>query len=367
MTRMGVILGTAAYMSPEQARGKPVDKRADIWAFGCVMYEMLSGKRAFEGDDVSDTLAAILRAEPDWAGLPAAASAPIRKLLRRCIEKDRKRRLADIADARFEIDDALIAPVSDADSSAAASWPRIRAFVMATLALVVGGLVGWSLNPGPEPSRPVTRFRITLPATQRFTPASRLSLALSPDGLMLVYVANSQLYLRSMARQDPQPLRGTENAKSPFFSPDGQWVGFIGGPNSNQLKRVAINGGAPISICDLPGNVFGAHWEQDDTILYGYFGGIWKVSAAGGTPEQLIALDASKNEWAADPELLAGGNAILFRMGTGSDFSATAQIVAQPLSSGSRRVLINRALRATALPNGPSALRARHKCARSAV
>ena len=207
---------------------------------------MLSSKRAFEGDDVSDTLAAILRAAPDWAGLPAAAPAPIRKLLRRCIEKDRKRRLADIADARFEIDEALIAPVSDAGSSAAASWPRIRAFVMATLALVVGGLVGWSLNPGPEPSRPVTRFRITLPATQRFTPASRLGLAFSPDGLMLVYVANNQLYLRSMDRQDAQPLRGTQNAKSPFFSPDGQWVGFVGGPNTNQLKRVAINGGAPI-------------------------------------------------------------------------------------------------------------------------
>ena len=111
---------------------------------------------------------------------------------------------------------------------------------MATSARAAGGLVGWSLNPGPEPSRPVTRFRITLPATQRLTPASRLGLALSPDGSMLVYVANNQLYLRFMDRQDPQPLRGTENAKSPFFSPDGQWVGFVGGPNTNQLKRVAI-------------------------------------------------------------------------------------------------------------------------------
>ena len=352
MTGAGMILGTAAYMSPEQARGKSVDKRADIWAFGCVLYEMLSGKRAFEGDDVSDTLAAILRAEPDWAGLPAAAPAPIRKLLHRCIEKDRKRRLADIADARFEIDEALLAPVSEAGSSAAASWPRIRAFVMATLALVVGGLVGWSLNPGLEPSRPVMRFRITLPATQRFTPGSRLGLALSPDGLMLVYVANNQLYLRSMDRPDAQPLPGTENARSPFFSPDSRWVGFVGGPNTNQLKRVAINGGAPINICDLPGNIFGAHWERDDTILYGHFGGIWKVSAAGGTPEQLIALDASKNEWAADPEPLAGGNAILFRTGVGSSPTVTGQIVAQPLSSGSRRVLIDRALKATSLPTG---------------
>ena len=179
--------------------------------------------------------------------------------------------------------------------------------------------------------------------------------ALSPNGSMLVYVANNQLYLRFMDRQDPQPLPGTENAKSPFFSPDGQWVGFVGGPNTDQLKRVAINGGAPITICDLPGNVFGAHWERDDTILYGYFGGIWKVSAAGGTPERLIALDASKNEWAADPELLAGGNAILFRTGTGSspsNFVVTGQIVAQPLSSGSRRVLIDRSLRAMALPTG---------------
>jgi serine/threonine-protein kinase len=354
-TRLGVIMGTAAYMSPEQARGKPVDKRADIWAFGCVLYEMLTGKRAFEGDDASDTLAAILRGEPDWAGLPAEVPAPIRKLLRRCVEKDRKRRLADIADARFEIDEALIAPVSDAGSPAAAGWARIRPFVVSALALFAGGLVGWSLKPGPAPSLPVTRFTVALPATQRLTPASRWGLALSPNGSMLVYVANNQLYLRFMDREDPQPLPGTVNAKSPFFSPDGQWVGFVGGPNTDQLKRVAINGGAPITICDLPGNVFGAHWERDDTILYGYFGGIWKVSAAGGTPERLIALDASKNEWAAEPELLAGGNAILFRTGTGispSNFVVTGQIVAQPLSSGSRRVLIDRSLRAMALPTG---------------
>ena len=172
---------------------------------------------------------------------------------------------------------------------------------------------------------------------------------------MLVYVANNQLYLRFMDSQDPQPLPGTENAKSPFFSPDGQWVGFVGGPNTNQLKRVAINGGAPITICDLPGNVFGAHWERDDTILYGYFGGIWKVSAAGGAPERSIALDASKTEWAADPELLAGGKALAVSHGNGTspgDFGVAGQIVAQPLSSGSRRVLIDRALRAMALPTG---------------
>ena len=350
-----MILGTAAYMSPEQARGKPVDKRTDIWAFGCVLYEMLAGKRAFEGEDVTDVLAAVVRAEPDWAELPAEAPAPIRKLLRRCVEKDRKRRLADIAEARFEIDEALIAPGSDAGSPAAASWARIRLFVVATLALVGGGLVGWSLKPGLAPSLPVTRFTVALPATQRLTRVARSGLALSPDASMLVYSANNQLYLRFMDRQDAQPLPGTENAKSPFFSPDGQWVGFVGGPNTNQLKRVAIKGGAPITICDLPGNVFGAHWEADDTILYGYFGGIWKVSAAGGTPERLIALDAAKNEWAADPELLEGGTAILFRTGvttSPSRFGATGQIVAQPLPSGSRRVLIDRALRAMALPTG---------------
>jgi serine/threonine-protein kinase len=169
---------------------------------------------------------------------------------------------------------------------------------------------------------------------------------------MLVYVANNQLYLRFMDRQDAQPLPGTENAKSPFFSADSQWVGFVGGPSTNQLKRVAIKGGAPITICDLPGNVIGAHWESDDTILYAYFGGIWKVSAAGGTPEQLIALDAAKNEWAADPQLLAEGKAILFRTGVGIGELRAGQIVAQPLPAGQRRVLIDRALRAMYLSTG---------------
>lgn len=355
MTGVGVLLGTAAYMSPEQARGKPVDKRTDIWAFGCVLYEMLTGKRAFSGDDVSDMLAAVLRGEPDWGGLPPEAPASIRRLLRRCIEKDRTRRLADIADAWFEIDEASIAPVGEAGSPGAARWGRIAVFVVAALALAAGGLVGWSLKPESVPSRPVTRFTVALPDTQRLTPAFRWGLALSPDGSMLVCVANNQLYLRFMDRRDAQPLPGTENAKSPFFSPDGQWVGFVGGPNTNQLKRVATNGGAPITICDLPGNVFAAHWEPDDTILYGYFGGVWKVPAAGGVPERVIALDAAKNEWAAEPELLQGGNAILFRTGVGSSpgtLPVMGQIVAQRLPSGSRRVLIDQALRATSLPTG---------------
>jgi serine/threonine-protein kinase len=352
-TGMGVILGTAAYMSPEQARGKTVDKRTDIWAFGCVLYEMLSSERAFAGDDVSDTLAAILRGEPDWARLPAETPAPIRQLLRRCLEKDRKRRLADIADAHFDIDDALNGPVSAAGGPAAASWARIRLSAVAALALVAGGLLGWSLKPEPAQSFAVTRFTVTLPATQRLTPAFRWGLTLSRDGSMLAYVANNQLYLRFMDRQDAQPLSGTENAKSPFFSPDGQWVGFVGGSNTNQLKRVAIKGGAPITICDLPGNVFGAHWEEDDTILFGYFGGIWKASAAGGSPERLIPLDAAKNEWAADPQRIAGGTAILFRTGIGtspSDFAVTGQIVAQSLSSGTRRVLVDRSLKVMVVP-----------------
>jgi len=358
LTVQGTILGTLHYMAPEQVEGKDADARSDIFSFGAILHEMVTGKRAFEGKSAASVIAAILEREPPAVSTLQPMSPPsLDRLLKRCLAKNPDDRWDTAHDLTGELRWVLEEPARiQTMHSGPRMWRRLGSFAAVAIALAGAGLAGWALKPSPAARPlPVTRFTVALPATQRLTPAGRWGLALAPDGAMLVYVANNQLYLRFMDRQDAQPLPGTENAKSPFFSPDGQWVGFVGGPNTNQLKRVAINGGAPITICDLPGNVFGAHWETDDTILYGYYGGIWKVSAAGGVPERLIALDAAKNEWAADPQLLAGGTAILFRTGVGrspSDFAVTGQIVAQPLPSGSRRVLIDRSLRAMALPTG---------------
>src|SRR5882672_9733848 len=205
MTHAGVILGTAAYMSPEQAKGRAVDKRSDVWAFGCVLFEMLTGKRAFEGEDVSDTLAAVLRGEPDWDALPATTPAPIGTLLRGCLEKDRKERVPDIAVARLDIKEALAIPAGSgaASAGAPATQPRPlwrRALPVVAAAVVAGALAGaaaWTLRP-PTPPSPVTRFALALGEGQVFTVANNQSLVISPDGTRLVYVANNQLYLRSM-------------------------------------------------------------------------------------------------------------------------------------------------------------------------
>ena len=215
MTGIGVILGTAAYMSPEQAKGRAADKRSDIWAFGCVFYEMLTGKRTFEGEDVSDTLAAVLRAEPGWDALPAPTPAPIRKLLRGCLQKDRKERVPDIAVARLEIQEALAMPAGGGAATAVvpATRPRPlrrRAIPVAVTAVVVSAMVGaaaWRLKP--TPPSPVTRFAFTLGEGQRFTTNNVQSVAISPDGARLVYVANDQLYLRSMSDLEARPIPGT--------------------------------------------------------------------------------------------------------------------------------------------------------------
>jgi serine/threonine-protein kinase len=252
MTRLGVILGTAAYMSPEQARGKPADKRADIWAFGVVLFEMLSGTRLFTGSEVSDTLAFVLTKDPDWSLLPPSTPAPIRTLLRRCLQKDRTKRLADIADARLEIDDVLagtntetqptVAPVR-AQSRGARLLPWAVAGAAASAAVVMLGLwAPWRSEPLSGP----VRFSASVGVPVIIDPGQGGSLAVSPDGSMVAFVGRAvgqtgQLYVRRLGELEARAIPGTDGAAMPFFSPDGQWVAGFDGAS---VKKVTAAGGA---------------------------------------------------------------------------------------------------------------------------
>lgn len=265
-TRAGVILGTAAYMSPEQSRGKAVDKRTDIWAFGCVLYELLTGKQIFDGESVAEILGAIHHKEPEWDVLPETTPPGIRALLRRCLQKDAKRRLRDAADVQIQIEDSLNAPAAPmvAAVSPRPVWRRAIPLVLGSLVLIVlTGIAVWSLKPAAP--RPVSRLTLTLPATEQLGATGQglifPSVALSPDGTHLAYVAVrdgiQQLFLRAMDQLEGRPMPGTEGAFVPFFSPDGQWVGFWA--IDGHLKKVSISGGAPLTLCDAP-NIRGGSW-----------------------------------------------------------------------------------------------------------
>ena len=364
MTRVGMLLGTAAYMSPEQARGKPVDRRTDIWAFGCVLYEMLSGRRAFDGAEVTDVLARVIEREPDLAALPANVPAAIRRLLRRCLEKDRKRRLADAADARLEIDDALMSPPHDAQPGAQPVrrvWLERLAWSLVTLGLVAS--IAWVLW-RPLVETGTTRVTITIPPALALQGGGgdRL-LAISPDGRSVAFVASSagktQIYLRRADQFDPVPVRGTEGGVDPFFSPDGQWLGFMsaavpsGGTLAvlRKLQKVRIGGGPPTTLCDATNR--GASWGPDGTIVFAASptSGLYRVSAAGGRAEPLTKLEPSErsHRW---PSFLPGGKAILFSIQpTGASFD-DALIALRSLDTGEQRVVAQGGASPVYLPSG---------------
>jgi serine/threonine-protein kinase len=344
-TQAGMIMGTAAYMSPEQAKGRVADKRSDVWAFGAVLYEMLTGKRAFEGDDVSDILATVLKSEPDWTALPADVPASIRTLVMRCLEKDRTRRVADIAAALFVIDEQNSLGPSGAIDALPLRIPLLRRrAVTATAAVVVGAAVAigawWSVQSS-TPPRTVTRFTLALAADQQFTNPGRQVLAISPDGTRVVYVANRRLYLRPMSETEARPIVGTENETGvahPVFSPDGQSVAFYSGADRT-LKRIAVSGGAAVTICqaDTP---FGMSWGPDGIVFGQGAKGIMRVSPSGGQPDLLVSVNAG--EFAHGPQTLPDGQSVLFTFATGGTSNRwdNAQIVVQSLKSGERKTLI---------------------------
>jgi serine/threonine-protein kinase len=348
-TEAGLILGTAAYMAPEQARGKVVDKRADIWAFGCVLYEMLTGLRAFAGAELSDTVAFVLTKGPDWTALPAITPAPIRRLLRRCLEKDRTQRLADIADARLEIDEVLTAPASDSMTAVSvvtpvrhARWQRALPWAIAAIlgvawVLLLGRWAPWRTTPLLAPQRLSVELGVdgTLPTTDA-------AFVLSPDGTLLGFVArtagrSSQLYVRRLDQLTATPLNGTDGASSPFFSPDGQWVAFFA---DLKLKKVPVTGGAVVTLADASGNPRGGWWAEDGTIVFApsHRSGLMRVTSVGGQAQPLTML-AEGEITHRFPQMLPDGAAVLYTASTNVNIGADATLVVQPLPSGERTIV----------------------------
>ena len=342
-TQMGVILGTAAYMSPEQAKGRPVDRRADVWAFGAVLYEMLTGKRAFAGDDVSDTLAAVLRAEVNLDDLPEESSARLRPVLDACLQRDPKQRIHDVADVRLAMEGAfetpVLAPAEPTVATPLQSWQRpVVAFGIVAIAILVIGFAIWSLiRPGPSD---LMRFTIVPPnaAPLTFGPYLR-DLAISTDGTQIVYTggsgADNQLIVRTFGQLDGAPLRGGEGGEGVFMSPNGEWVGFVASQNGTTLQKVSILGGPPVTLIESNYFINGASWGHDDQIIFGTTtGGLRRVSGAGGESESLTTLDAEKGEtnhsW---PFIIPGREAVVFVISAGSRLT-TGQLAVLDLDTG---------------------------------
>jgi len=357
MTQPGVILGTAAYMSPEQAKGKIVDKRADIWAFGCVLFECLTGKRAFGGESITEIIAKIIEAEPPWASLPQTTPPSICALLRRCLQKDRNRRAHDIADVRIEIEEALTAPaeVAPVEAAKASRWrlPLLVAGMMAAAAII--GLLVINLRIREGEPRPVARFTLALPSGLMLTSSHGEALALSPDGSQLAYATRAGLYLRRLDKLEASLVSGTDgfrqvNCAAPFFSPDGKWIAFFA---DYKLYKVPAWGGLPKALCNWGGTAFGASWAPDDTIIFGQGSlGIWRVPADGGEPKILVAPDPDKRQVFHGPQLIKDGKWLLFTLGTLDAPWDDAQIVVQSLETKERITLIQGGRDARYLPTG---------------
>jgi Tol biopolymer transport system component len=347
MTGVGMILGTAAYMAPEQARGKAVDKRVDIWAFGVVLYEMLAGRPLFGAEEVSDTIAAVLKTEPDWKALPPSTPADLRRLLTRCLNKDHKARLRDVGEARLQIEQ-LLDGVPEATqlpqmTLTPARWQRALPWasagaLAAGLAIVVMAWAPWRTTPRPVP----VQLRAALGVDAAVIAIQSAPISISADGHLLVFAAQkpgavTQLYVRRLGELTAAPLAGTDGASSPALSPDGRWIGFIAG---GKLKRISVTGGTAITIADAP-TARGVTWSDDGmAITFSPHSnvGLFEVSSDGGRAEPLTTLGDGQftHRW---PQILPGGSAVLFTAHTSPNGFDTANVEAQPLPTGARRIL----------------------------
>jgi serine/threonine-protein kinase len=313
----GVVLGTAAYMSPEQARGQVVDKRTDVWAFGCVLYELLTGRAAFLATTVADTMASIIHRDPDWGVLPAGTPAGLRRLLRRCLDKDPRQRLRDIGEARILIeeivdgsDEPTHEPAPSLSTGRLAPWP-VSVWVM--VGALVAGLViaSWGVwRVGKPADRPLVRLDVDLGADVSL-PSSSIPgmLAISPQGTRLVFGSGSGLFTRRLDQPKAIKLPGTEGGIMPFFSPDGQWVGFYA---RGKLNKISVDGGAVVPLGDIA-NFAGASWGEDGGIVASVplTRGLLRIPADGGAPETVAELSNGEAAFVR-PQVLPGGKAVLF-------------------------------------------------------
>ncbi len=306
-TMQGVLLGTAAYMSPEQAKAKSVDRRADIWAFGCVLYEILTGKQAFTGETVTDTLASVIKEEPDLQKLPAATPMRVRVLLQRCLQKDPKQRLRDIGDARISLDEVVsgapdLAPVVRAGAPAVPVWRSTLPWVITALTLVTLAPVAF-VHLREKPAAAVEPMRFEIPSPDKVALVQSGAFALSPDGRRLSFAAAGsdgvpRVWIRSLGSVEAHPLPGSESTRSLFppfiWSPDSRYIAFdLGG----RLKKIDVSGGAAETLCDLKATAVGGSWNRDGVVIFGQAaGGVMRVSANGGTPSPLTTLDSSRAE-----------------------------------------------------------------------
>jgi serine/threonine protein kinase len=340
VTGLGIILGTAAYMSPEQAKGRAADRRADVWAFGAVFYEMLTGRRAFEGEGVSETLANVIHVEPAWEALPAGLAPSVVALLRRCLAKDPKKRMRDIGDVGLALDGAFDFPIT-----APVRVPlSVRAALIAlVLALSVGAFTLMRSQPPSEPD-PI-RFSNALPGLRGFRNTDRQIVAIAPDGRRFAYNASGGLYIRKMDEEEPRLIPGTEEGLfEPMFSPDGGSLAYFQG---GALKKVLVDGGGtPVPLGSVGLLPLGASWGADNTIVWGQNDGIWQISGAGGVSERIV--QSAPGERLSHPQLLPGREWLLFTSQRGRG-SAT---VARSLKSGTQKVVVDGAVDARYLATG---------------
>ena len=362
MTQAGMILGTAAYMSPEQARGGSVDRRADIWAYGVVLYEMLVGRRLFDEPSVSDTVAAVLKGQLTLSALPSGTPAPLSRLIARCLTRDVRRRLRDIGEARIAIDDVLAHrddSSDETDGQRIAQQRRrlaIPIWMVAGIVLVVAALATWApWRAAPEP-RAVTRLTTDIGPDITLSSNPGVAVLLSPDGQQLVLVGSPRpgdrprLYVRGLDKLEATPLTGTDGAKDPFFSPDGRWIGFFA---DGKLKKIPASGGAAITLADAPDGR-GGSWADNSWIAFSPRPGefpLYRVPSDGGTAEPLTTLEAGEvtHRW---PQILPGGNAVMYTASMATGSYEDANIVVRSLADNRTRIVQRGGYAGRYLPTG---------------